>query len=196
MVTVYRLIFSTDFQQLSLKDPAKFHATYPQPFCGLPMQAEWGDSFADPVELAVDDRIKPAADFTRLMDAGFVVRFRPTGGDDLLNEVISCGEPIGARIDDEQCVAVSVHVTNALDPERSEVVRNAAGEIISIRRYEFIPRRLDQNVFKLPETAGLEMFTYTTGRYTEAMEQAVELVPGYVHYELTGLRFEPVWSSE
>ncbi len=193
MYVVYRLIFVPGFQQLNLANPVKFYETYPKPFCGLPMQASLGDSESDPIELVADCPERPAATFSQLLKAGLVVRFN-YGDDavDLVNSaVFESAEILDATLGEERCFAANIHVVNALDYKRSEVVRNADDDVVAIKRYAFHPQRFGGNLFKLPETAGEEIFTFTSAKYP----LSALLVPGCEREGLTGLAFEKIWSS-
>lgn len=94
------------------------------------------------------------------------------------------GELLPLACDEASLWALNVRrVVDALDVDRSSVVRLSSGRIMTVREHVFHPVSLDGvSVFKLPELPGS---TYVTESFRDAIDEA----------GLRGLDFNLVWDD-
>jgi hypothetical protein len=83
-------------------------------------------------------------------------------------------------------VAVNVtEIRDALDVERSEVVRFSSGRVMRVVKYEFFADRLrGASIFRLPELARSDL--HVTDDFVTRVSEC----------RLTGFEFTPVWPNE
>ena len=123
----------------------------------------------------------PASDFPSLL-----VSHMPIFSQRAVDELGDILEPNGQLLplDYNRGLYYAYNVTklvNALDEERSEIVRFSTGRIMDIKRYAFVRDELDEGltIFKLLPTPLLRVFV--TDRFVKAVEEA----------GLTGFKFLP-----
>jgi hypothetical protein len=193
---VYRIrIRSDQYQTLALDDPAAFHGQFPEAFHGVEMDQPRGTSIA----CHVKNRRKPAADFSYLCPGTFVLTEKAEYRTNVVSQALSesC-QFISVKVGSEQRWAMNPRVCNALDHARSEIACDSEGRHF-LRRAAFHPNRITRNVFKLPETAEHEIYTYTgspDGRQDawDGPSEDDEFLLGYEIEQMTGLEFEPIWT--
>jgi hypothetical protein len=89
-----------------------------------------------------------------------------------------------ALTDESYFVYNATRQVDALDEDRSELVRFGSGRIMDIKRYEFRPEHLQRaTIFRLPQVQGA---VFVTDRFVERVAEA----------GLTGFDFAAVWSTE
>lgn len=96
--------------------------------------------------------------------------------------------------------AVNVRVSNCFDRANALFDTRPDGTISCIQRYAFHRDRMGWNVFKIPETAAHEIFTYTgsvQGLVEDSDHLRVddEFLLGYREEDFSGLQFEEVWTA-
>lgn len=99
-------------------------------------------------------------------------------------------EYLPARLEDPAmalCVQNVMGCYNCLDLDRSEFTTGSGGEILSIQKHVFHPRRvLDSAVFKIPETCRDTIYALSGRGHDDFFEF-------YHEREYSGLIFEEVW---
>jgi hypothetical protein len=193
-VTIYKVHVERErWQTLSLAEPDELARRFPRPFCGFQMRPD-----GKPIVCTIDDGSKLRADFSYLLPGTFVVRHRGSSKTNVLSQVLwEDGDMLPIQLGDEVCHAFNARVVNALDLPNCEIQRLPDGKL-RVLRYAFHSERLRENVFKIPETADTEIYTFATPE-SEALS-ANELIDdeflrGYLQEGWTGLMFEKVWSS-
>jgi hypothetical protein len=74
-------------------------------------------------------------------------------------------------------------VLDALDIEKSSVIRFKSGRIMDITRHEFFPAKVTSSIFKLPQVPLMDVFV--TDEFRDAVSR----------HELKGFIFKPAWES-
>ncbi|MGH9962797.1 MAG: imm11 family protein [Pyrinomonadaceae bacterium] len=74
-------------------------------------------------------------------------------------------------------------VLDALDVEKSSVIRFTDGGIIDITRHEFFPTKVTSLIFKIPQMPRMDVFV------TDEFQEAVS------RHDLKGFDFKLVWKS-
>lgn len=125
---------------------------------------------------------KPTSDFPTL---GTVPVFSERALDALLDLLVENGEILPLDCCGEKYFAYNTtRRLDALDEERSILVRFDTGRIMDVRAYEFFPERLGTAaVFRLPQ---LRARSFVTDAFARRIDDA----------GLTGFGLRQVWSSE
>jgi len=162
------LVSESDFRVLSDLNEGPIGAAWE------PLPAEW-----------IEDDLnagKPKCDFPTL---GTTPTFSQRAVDKLLDLLVENGELLPLGLTDERYfVYNATRQVNALDEDRSELVRFSSGRIMDIKRYAFRPEQLQSaTIFRLPQVRGA---VFVTDRFVERVAEA----------GLTGFDFAEVWSIE
>jgi hypothetical protein len=125
---------------------------------------------------------KPKSDFPTL---GTTPVFSERAVDALLDLLVENGEILPLDVEGERYFAYNVTRTlDALDQDRSVIVRYPTGRILDISRYEFLPDKLDGSaLFRLPQFRGR---AFVTDAFAARIRD----------FELTGFELVNVWSSD
>jgi hypothetical protein len=139
-----------------------------------PVRAEW---IEEDITMG-----KPKSDFPTL---GTTPVFSQRAVDTLLDLLVENGEILPLEVEGESYFAYNVTRTlDALDQDRSVIVRYPTGRILDVTRYAFLPEKLDGSpIFRLPQFRGRAFVTD---------EFAARVRDG----ELTGFALVEVWSDD
>jgi hypothetical protein len=201
-VTIYRIrALGERFQKIVLADPEAFHARYPGAFSGSSLNEQASNA---PIPCHVDDPSKPAADFSAFLPGSFVFSDEAAARarTNMLSQVVwgDC-ELLNLDVGGKLHYAVNARICNCFDRQAASYETLSGGPAARIQRYAFHKDRMSWNVFKIPETAAHEIFTYTGSPEGLAEDSQSprfddEFVLGYREDGYTGLDFEVVWTSE
>jgi hypothetical protein len=139
-----------------------------------PIRAEWIEE-----DVAAG---KPKSDFPTL---GTTPVFSERAVDTMLELLVANGEILPLDVEGEKYFAYNpTRTLDALDQDRSEIVRFPTGRILDVKQYVFLPDKLDGTaIFRLPLLRGS---AFVTDEFAALVRQG----------ELTGFRLVEVWSSE
>ena len=139
-----------------------------------PVRAEWIE------EDTKEEKAK--SDFPTL---GTTPVFSERAVDTLLDLLVENGEILPLEVEGERYFAYNVTRTlDALDQDRSAIIRYPTGRILDVTRYVFLPEKLDgAAIFRLPQFRGR---AFVTDEFTRRIRD----------YELTGFGLVEVWSSD
>jgi uncharacterized protein DUF1629 len=98
--------------------------------------------------------------------------------------LIENGELLPLVCDEGSYFAFNVtSVLDALDEEKSSVLRFTSGRIMNITGYEFLPEKVTSPIFKIPQVPLMDVFV------TDEFQDAV------IRHGLKGFDFKLVWES-
>lgn len=124
----------------------------------------------------------PMGDFPLM--AFHVPVFNARAADLLRPLLIDNGELLPLLCDEGSYFAYNVTtVLDALDVEKSSVIRFTDGGIMRITRHEFLPEKVTSSIFKIPQVPWMEVFV--TDEFRDAVSQ----------HRLTDFTFKLVWES-
>lgn len=110
--------------------------------------------------------------------------FNARAADLLRPLLIDNGELLPLLCDEGSYFAYNVTtVLDALDLEKSSIIRFASGRIMDITRHEFLQAKVTHSIFKIPQVPWMEVFV--TDEFRDAVSQ----------HRLTGFTFKLVWES-
>lgn len=186
---VWRVQPDYSFQgiEFDLGGPGGYLERYPRSFAGEPMRANWSSWRAH-----ITEPESPKGDFFAFLGG---LGVRPSAMARVGSLLESTGELLPIEIDGEptchifNCTRVSAE---ALDPERSTRRLLAGKWPMEPTKYAFRARALETlSVFKIPEDIGATLTVRGGGM---PLEQ--DFYGLCQHWQLTGLRFECIWTDE
>jgi hypothetical protein len=177
-MTIYQLGVDLKFKSLTLVNEADFDVLNalresPAGAAWVPLDAEWIEEGRE--------RALPKGDFPLL---GTTPTFSRRAVDALLDVLVENGELLPVKVADEEYVVYNVtRRIDALDEERSKLVRFSDGGIMRVERYAFHREKLNQAIiFRVPQ---LRVPVFVTEAFVARVRDA----------GLTGFQFTEVWQG-
>lgn len=179
-----------NFGELRFKQPEKLAELCKDaiPFCGRKIGCDaWRSSMLEATIVRSSMRL---GDFAYIADGAMAVRQKAVW--ELPYTIGYAGESFPILVNQEQWYVINVtNICNCLDKEEAKFRLRSDGTF-AVDEYVVLGTRFDQNVFKIPETASEDIFTYSGFH----KDPEYEFISAYHNKNYTGLKFEEIRISK
>jgi hypothetical protein len=192
---IYRVCPSPDATRFRLSNPDEFFLRYPHPFTVAPMRRHRTQL---PVPCSIAHAGERMTDFGYLLPGALVwtrQRADTLGFEEDLLKMECEHLPLQVAESSRQHSALNPAVINALDLQGSQVRRDEHGRIVELLRCTFLPQRITDSIFRVPQGQPWDIFTFhPTDRPIQATAHR-SLYAAYQVFGLSGLKFDLMYEG-